>query len=223
MNKQFDVIPIEDYFVVVDKESEIPQYSWFYASDRNSIHDNRWKTYEEGELGDKKDVNYLKKDFPFYWLIIATIGKRLEGIPLVENVVEEDINSLAILNSRKSENILKKQNLTPNFQYYRGLTDGFVQGFKAAQSKGIFTEKDMINFARKMKDTPIPEAISNYHGWYKSQLQSLQKKVIKSIVLEVEHFGNCYAIGGGIEPIEEKVKISNLETNIIIPIEIIYD
>lgn len=70
MTKIYDIIQLNNHLYVVDREVKIPKHSYFYASDRKSVHRNDWQ----------RDA--LKEEFPFYWLIIATTDTTL-GLPLL--------------------------------------------------------------------------------------------------------------------------------------------
>lgn len=131
MNKIFDIIPLNNYLYMVDKEAEIPQYSWFYASDRNSIHDNRWKTYSDG--------NHLKKDFPFYWLILASNDPALKDLPLLPPI-KEDISE--IIQKAKEKYPYQTNTTEEDKGLILGLRLAYIDGYKAAKAKK-YSEEDM--------------------------------------------------------------------------------
>ena len=64
-------------FLLLDRKAFIPRLSLFFASDRNSIHVNRWNSD-------------IKAEMPFYYLIVASTAKLSEGeVPLLVNTYSE--------------------------------------------------------------------------------------------------------------------------------------
>ena len=80
IEKQCPIISLSGDIYMVNKEAKIPRFAWFYASDRKSVHKNRWL---------EEIAEHLHEDFPFYWLILATTDKSL-GLPLLPQVEEDE-------------------------------------------------------------------------------------------------------------------------------------
>jgi hypothetical protein len=230
MKKEYKVIPVEDYGVVVDEKGTTPNGSWVYNNRLNDVF----------QIGGSNQPSATDA------LIIATIGRRLEGIPLIEEV-DEDLLSIAL---KESENI--------DGTYQSGLVDGFSLG-QAAQSKGVYTEDDIhkaMLFAISTREKAVKggaltlpsnedeekqfkEDFTTRFNKGKSLLKefiaSLQKKKLPtSVELEMEEEivkcphcegygvtidGKCNMCKDGKLHIDDKIKIHNRETNTITPIK----
>lgn len=174
--------------------------------------------------------------------LLATVGKRIGDLPLIEipdtedNMQEYDrlLNTAAEL----SEGICQ-----PNNHVHDCDCAGWVAGYqyKAAQSKGTWSDEEVFNFVKYLTEVdPFgpyeyvdgkPEDLKSLiKSWHK---EYAQKKVPTAVELEMEESGRV--ISGGLQPINQiggkglqahishKIKITNTETNTIIPVNVIYD
>ena len=174
MTKKFDVIPVEDYGVVVDKESPIRAGDKYWKGGFKIGHahqDHRPYPHTEGTLS--------------YPKIIATIGKEIEGLPLIE--LPEEIgkngynNGYTGVKDRKGVKIYEgdeicvyednnpfhKENIgivtwgkgnyyckgtwcQYNIYAWRNSIE-VIKSNKTAQSKGVYSEDDMLGFGKFMQ------------------------------------------------------------------------
>ena len=197
MTKTYKVIPIEDDGVVVDDNE--PNDKAFCLVIENNI--GRVCTYLKG----------IKWSMPIY-RVIGTIGKRLDGIPLIE--LADTIMPLA-----KKSAVMN--NYDVNNDTYK---HGFVMGHKANTNK--YSEEDMIKCFLSAREFHSQDGIVDinivlsYKGADNSDLepvfitgqdyvQSLQKQSIPTEVeLETEMIGNPHVW-------EDVPIVQNKETNTI--------
>lgn len=246
MNKQFDVIPIEDYGVVVDKEAKISKGDRF--TEKYSV--NIVRICQEDSLYNKIADGLYTYDTQFCSKVIATINKRIDDIPLIE--LKKTVNQLA------DEYAIEKTSHGPTVHSKWSLEIGFIEGYKAAQKK--YSEEDMKKahfhgWFQRERYPPSPDKCGyegkfpsewgkmdyeEHEDWFAEQfLKSLQPKLPKSVVLEMEvdaddernWYVDCpsgkYWEDEPIPPSKDrlysnarylKVKITNPSTNTIIPI-----
>ena len=221
MNKKFDVIPIEDYGVVVDKQIQPDANDYFIA---------------EGYLSELRKLTAWEKEHQtqiMCWKVIATINKRIDDIPLIE-LPDEHLRA-----------ILSRPKLYPPGDFL----NGYLAGYKAAQKN--YSEEDLLRYMefrmihwkesikkQEFKDSPKPFEESD-KAVHERAVKSLQPKLPKSVILslccpkckEKENFHFNYDYSEKDMPVNEilcnecgeffkegKVLITNPSTNTIIPI-----
>lgn len=226
MTKTFNkenIIPIKGGgYVVVDKEATIPPDTLKYCSNTHTV----LSSHDATERFICKDCSK----------VIASIGKRIEGVPLIEEVdeLEELISELPIdwmgTGSVKSAEAEEKA-WTKKWNAY-----------KAAQSKGQYSEEDMILYSnwltqwlftnkyRKLIDGAKPYGIGDFISDEElfAKWKSLQPKRIPiSVELEMQGYTADYREifnpNSTSKEIIWLVKITSPETNTIIPINIEYE
>ncbi len=210
MIKQFSVIPVENYYVVVQYKHMTKHCYYFYTSIC---------------LGNPMGV---------VGVIVATIGKRIDTLPLIE--IADETEELA------------KHHIFPQFDFkwykeedvevQKALND-FKEGYKAGQSKGTYTEEDMKKCFKSghlngwnIRNVTVGGdwnyGLDGFEELFKDYIDSLQKKkVIKAVVLEMVCFDEVPYPSDEFNQMWEnkqdyKIKITNTETNIITPKEFIY-
>ena len=169
MKKQFKVMPIEGYGVVVDENE--PNDKAFCLVIENNI--GRVCTFLKG----------IKWSMPIY-RIIGSIGKRLDGVSLIESVdnVEQLAYSYLYDADEKPHVIINKNH--PQYETYRA----YKNGYKANTNK--YSEEDMADFGQHMI-RQFALFINHDDNFAKRMLpeylQSLQKQPIPTEVeLETE-------------------------------------
>lgn len=205
MTKTFNkdsILQIEDYFVVVDKETEPDNRKLCLC-----YHKETGSPNIEDYYADDKEYYVHKPD-----KIIATIGKRIGDVPLIElpdEIYGREILKLWGKNDRKLSGV----------DAYRAYEAGVIDGYTYKANKGRYSEEDMWGVLHmllrltKFQDQEV--AMYRY-------LKSLQTKRPIKVVLEYETFRS---------PTEtEKVKQLFLGTrpkvsegNIIKPLEVEYE
>lgn len=119
--KKFNVQPIDDYAVVVDKEGSLQDHKPAYNKDT-------------GEFIPRIERGYGRANLQS---VIGTIGKIIEGLPHIELVdikeLEGALEGSKIYTYRDENNLLA--------------LGGFLRGYKMAQSKYKYSEEDMIQIA----------------------------------------------------------------------------
>lgn len=216
MTKKHDILPIDGGYVVVDEENEgsigdicIAYYPSTLKlpakiiSDQNNESSPHWNVEY---LKDRGEIFAWEKDATSK--IIASIGKRIEGVPLIELPDEAlRIANMALYgafpNATKEEEKLYKEI--------------YANGYRTASNIKRYTEADImkaVQFGLNKKGCIHKDTINLY-------LHSLQKVPI-SVELEYELFG---VQEGNFDPFRtaiEILKITNPETNTIIPIKVNY-
>lgn len=242
MNKQFDIIPIEDYGVVVDKEAgqcyEIGKIAFAYQFGIVS-------KIMENIGGSNRDVILEKMphngtlDRRQLYPVIASINKRIDDIPLIEiHEVEIQASKLKIAENAEAW-IYNQLSESPKEDIEfaaESCTDYWKAGYKAATKK--YSEEDMVNFATNVfnmyedGDLTIKarKKDTNFYNLSKEMIKSLQPKLPKSVVLEMEEatIGSEIYINKAIKRVVGgeliyQVKITNPETNTITPKEVKYE
>lgn len=177
MKKEFEVIEIsKDLSVVVDREAEI-KFPDFYADqlfdDNTTVH--KCMDIDYGNFHPKKELGKYK--------IIATIGQKLEGVPMV--VVEDEVIQAA-----------KKYCMEG-----RGRSGhDFSNGYKAAREKWVYSLQDVIDFVQfigelgwyyeKGKNRWVHDdetgCFNSTEDLVKHYIEPYHPKPIKSVVLEMD-------------------------------------
>jgi hypothetical protein len=209
MTKEFklgnNLIPIEDYYVVVDKEATIRLNDWIICDDRNELYHtvNHFKIIKTLLPEGLNDRLWVK--------IIATIGKRIGNLPLIEIPDEDGLKTIGV----KAFEALKELNPRGGMKEFVRMAAEF--GYKAAQ-RGIFNEEDMRNAVTFGIDLHHREDVHTWADKTDKYIQSLQKKkVIKAVVLEGSWIDKWYDKDtGAFFP-------DVTETNTITPVNIIYE
>lgn len=232
MNKIFNsdsIIAVEDYFVVVDKDAGI----------LSSYTTDGVKVYEPSKARDiliKKEVGHLKTKVN---KIIATIGKRLEGVPLIE-LLDND-SELYIHAKEYSEMAVQHINDEQTKLQRQAAYLDFIAGYKAAQSKGTYSEEDLKKafdagkrgwYQKRITGNDGSYNVGLYHGIVEDYVKSIQPKkkrrIPASITLLtfVEPDRDEYGVVKRSSPnniiCKSELYITNPKTNSIIPIEVKY-
>lgn len=231
--KKFDVISVEDYGVVVDSISDKVGILCYHPFQPYLFHST--------------ETN--KKVWSECRTIVATIGKRIEGLPLIElpDMTFDWRNFL--LQKAEQNNIMDSCGIS---QVSLGTAEWACRQL-AAQSKGVYSEEDMRNAwsagcnataSRWGQCVAIAQGLEDpKREGYKSinlaeekekYIQSLQKnKLPIAVGLEMEKLfdhdkkGKTHttdeneAYHGA--PFIWQVKITNPETNTIKPVEVYYE
>ncbi len=221
MNKTYNkesIIPIDGGYVIVDKEIAPKQGDWTF--NKHAVGSSKGGPIEKCSLNAEKNwaanmsynsgKTFLRDNFH---VIIASIGIRIEGVPLIELPDEAEEAYYTYHNWNEEE---RKREAIINMCK----TSEFVQGYKASEKK--YTEADirkaikkalLIGKSRVLFESNIVENHQN------GIIQSLQTKVPINVILEYEH--NC----GFPDCINEDHSILkvNTETNTIIPKSIEYE
>lgn len=192
-----NLITTKDYLLLIDEEAEI-------KPDDYIIHDTIEGIVEANDEWDyrgEKD-NYWNKVIAFYPL--TKEAKELEGLPLLPSFEEVDIEKLAKLNFPNSPFGESIENIRER--------NGFIEGYKAAQSKTSFTLED-VRKAIKMARTGYGydgnidiEAhldmggIDNYNNEFKLKTE---EEIIQS--LSTQQLPKEFILGGR-GTIEEQIK-----------------
>ena len=183
MTKTFNVIEIEDYGIAVDdfqiKKGDSPCYCY---NSIKSTWDNNIILYQ-GTMPEYHYIGFKK--------IIGSIGKRLDGVPLIELV--DNVENL-VSDYDKSKCPHFKREHTPQ-EFYDVFDFAFTKGYKANTNQ--YSEKDMINFLRfflnhkkkeisqKLVDANVPDNFDVATEVFK--LYQPQKQIIPTEVeLEME-------------------------------------
>lgn len=202
---KFKVIPVEDYGIVVNKTAKSryvyhPVHS--IAEGIRDIQQEKLFTFED----------HVAKN----WLpIIATIGRRIEDIPLIELPDEKQAwirQTLRGINAPASDDALKIK---------------LLEGLWEAANPNKYSEEELLlNFyVHLYYSNPDPEGSDHEKNRpiIQEYLKSLQKKSIPTEV-ELEMEGSIQRVGGTreegyaggqAEEMVYAVKITNKETNII--------
>lgn len=191
MTKTFDkssIIKIEGGYVVVDKEANVRGGDWFYMEGTSDSWATGLRQAEKGELV----FGHFK--------VIASIGKRIEGVPFIELPSEIEIPKHFISDREISS---------------------YKQGYKAAQSKGQYSEEDVLK-ACELAGQRAANANNYSEAAMKEEvlpfLKSLQTK--RPISVELEYEPDLTEENKFAAVWSYKLKITNPETNTIIPIKI---
>lgn len=229
MTKKFDVIPIEDYGIVMDKETKMQVGDNYYNVSIN-------------ELGRALDttisqIRYEEEHGIIRHKVIATIGKRVrmwhgEELPLIE-LPDDPLDRRKPVYMVKNLKGGKEGNLTFNVQLFESLEEAkewckphphlqiVEEWIVAAQSKGVFSEEDIqkvLDIAQSACNMPHDNDVLISRNFIEQELKNLQKnKLPVAVELEVEYLDT---IAGEDQHI---VIITNSETNTIKPVEVIWD
>lgn len=240
MQKKFEIIPIEDYGVVVDKQRAPKHLEWTF--NRHAIGSNKSSPIEKcsknAEINWANNMSYndgktfLRDNFHS---VIATINKRIDDIPLIE-IEKNEVDKFVAFEDACLEccrGIIFDENT-----FYPGTTDTREQraelkiewlkqmgmwpisfGYKAA---GGYNEEDIkkaIEFGKELyldiKGNIQSGKERKLHP--NSFIKSLQPKLPKSVVLEMEGYIHVPS-----RQLAQRVKITNSSTNTIIPKEILW-
>lgn len=203
MTKIFKVIPIEDYGVIVDDSIKGEKYTWVYNTKTNRV-------YKLSPI-DILDITSEK-------VIIAFIGKRLDGVPLIELATEED----TVYTEKQAYTIWKAGQ-----EYWKtsGASVTFeklTEGYKANTNK--YSEEDMTNAhmtgsisALNWKTANIEEGY-NHLNRAEEYVQSLHKQTIPTEIeleMEIVRHPDEEKLGVRMKYKKEVAKIHNKETNTI--------
>lgn len=200
----FKIIKIEEYGIVFDDSIKVLG-DWYYIPFTDSI--EQMQDIDYGEFNPNK-MNWKK--------IIFSIGKRLEGVTLIE--LADDIEKLA-----QEYSILEYPSNMYSVEVgmpHRGTAfRGYIAGYKANTNK--YNEEDILKTWIAGKNHPNHK---EPQAEYDKFLKYLKKPVIPTEVeLEVEELAR--AIGKKVdgdgfdkEHISYLIKITNKETNTIIAV-----
>ena len=195
--QRFKVIPIQNYDVVVeDHRIENP-------TTNDTILD------EYNQVGKFVDLSHLGLGYGNFRKVIGSIGKRLDGVPLIELV-----NNTMIL-ARESA---VKNNYDIGDDTYK---HGFVNGHKTNTNKYSEAQIKAAIIVGAGNPNMTNKNVDDY-------LQSLQKQPIPTEVeLECEFYCStgrkCDEKGSNCKNAEYRIKITNKETNIVTPINVFYE
>lgn len=173
MTKIYPLIHLNGFVYAVDKEAVIPQYAHFWASDRNSIHDNRWKTYQ-GE------PNLLKMDFPFYHLIVMSSNPSL-GLSLLP-AVDDPLNRRKPLYQVQNNKAGEEGNLTIDVLAFEDLKEAEEWCGDAEHLQIIPTDWIVATKAKKYSEEDMIKGML----WAMSTRESNAKKLGKLTLPETE-------------------------------------
>ena len=186
----------KDYWLVVDEEANNCKFGDTSYNKKNGVHTFTSASY----FGTRKIIGYYPKhkDAP-----------ELEGVPLmVEMPMVEDVERLASIAS-KSEgyNGMEEDGGCAAFE------NGFIEGYKAAQSEKKFSEEDMINACKfgfdkrdKLKESEHIEFDQQDRSESKVFIQSLTTtKEQCPINFKVEMFDNSETGNNLVEWKEPKI------------------
>ena len=205
MNKTFKVIPVEDYGVVVDEKGTTPVYNgWVYDSDIRRLTTIVTNSWEEQN--------------PHQFPLIGIIGKRLEGVTLIE-LADDDIYIYELANKAMNGG----NNLPKGLVEYRSRAvdfafDKYIEGYKTNTNK--YSEEEMRNamvdaFNKTGSRKEFEKYIDNY-------IERLQKQPIPTEIeleiVEIMEHGKRDAIGVATfntSSSRYKLVIHNKETNTI--------
>lgn len=192
------LIPIEDYYVVVDKEAE-----------RNGLcYDSYERFIRMGTGNNSNNTDWYK--------IIATIGKdmREQGIPLIEADEAEQYAS-------KYHTTLSRKIATEAYKAAQSKGTYALDGLEEIL-RNYFKVKHVPHFGLDVVDlSEHIEAALKVQSLQK-------KKVIKAVVLEMEQTNQYIPQNpkGDVIPNgswKEQVKITDTETNTITPVKVKYE
>ena len=186
------VITTEQGKVVVDETAEIYENDFhLHFYDGNSI-------ISQSYNGGVKVVNFEKG----YSKILYTINFSLDkDIPMV--VVEDEVERLADINGYHDQ---------PSHDLYK---EGFLDGYKLLQQKGVYSEEDLINLVAFIcnkedeNDITISESGEMPSLIVKQFIQSLNQEYIE---LEMEEYavGN-YGMSDGEPTIDSRVRTNRVD------------
>lgn len=130
-----NLIKVKDYLLLIDKEAEIKKGDYRIMIDKTSILYGQF----EKHIGNHECNEQWCKIIAYYPLIKG--AKELEGLPKLPNPFEEvDIEELAL----KAYFIDSMETLDlPPFENVKNCIEGFIEGYKASQSKGQYSLEDM--------------------------------------------------------------------------------
>lgn len=187
MIKTYKVIKIEDYGVVVDGLATEHDECYVHHSDKG-ITLAQEKTDNHGMCSCEK--------------VIATIGKRIDGVPLIE--LANDIDDKLRCSCPGYGN----GDTVENSIYIHGWVDGYKANTAKYSEEDIRRAWELGSCYGSAEDNVLPEAIRAQNDY----LQSLQKQPIPTEI-ELETFISVYK-GNGTYGGEFPV-IHNTETNTI--------
>jgi len=218
-NKE-DIISVEEGLIVVVDKDKIPTHWNTFKNDiKKSMRSTFYFLNPNRELYKCDDANCFK--------IIATIGtKRLKGVPMIELPDEAEIEALQWYKKRYYvDTIAEHHKEFPQ-------VIGFQIGYKAAQAKGQYTEEDIkIAYEQGRMNNSVLTTDKDYLS-YEDLIKSLQTKQIPT---SIELALDCSLGGIKMEgascgknnnckwPSCSTIKITNPETNTIIPVKVSYE
>jgi hypothetical protein len=203
MTKTFtkeNIIEIDGGYVIVDKEALLLKGDYnLRGSNEIVLNETNWT---------KPQLGFPK--------IIASIGKRIERVPLIKlpDKAEQLAKEYSELPYKNWEESAQKILLVDNARL------DFIAGYKASEKK--YTEADIkdavltgITYQRQN-----PKAVTeDYKEIINSYIKSLQTKVPISVTLEYEELKF-----GGVDSISlYRLKVTDLKTNTIIPKNVEYE
>jgi hypothetical protein len=176
MNKTHKVLPVEDYYVVVDEEASF---------------DNDW--YIDTKAGNlrKGANNYLVGGYKKK--VIATIGKTIEGLECIElpdtNPLKALLDRFRLAHSRSRNDISDAA--------YMWVVEEVEKVYKAATK--TYSEKDMIAFAQAFYEAYEKEEVGSAKAMIHEFTKSLQPVPIE-VTLEYEESKKYFAgENGGVD------------------------
>jgi hypothetical protein len=235
MNKQFPVLPVEDYMVVIDKDAELKTGDYLpikYKTGEYKLHtvlkenNQGWADYSKstGHIPISLANGAMYAHSKDYNKVIATIGKRIEGIPLIE--LPDEVEQLALYEAGYTSTEAMKGDDDAERTF-----ESFKKGYKAAQSKGQYSEEDI----RKAVDvglslstvTDEPFTSKKFKITKESfvQIALNNKRIPTSVTLEMDDWrgdGEDPEIGNHATHLVFP-HIHNPETNTIIPLKVDYE
>ncbi len=223
------IIKVNDNLtVIVDKDDRIEKDNWYITAIGQIARCIEVLIYEiRGKLA---DGSTCRTPFNECYKIICTIGtQRLEGIPMIQYEGEVKYE-LAFLNS------VIESKVTFGKEYI----DGFKEGYKTREEKGVHSDEDLIEAFRAGKDYGETWALFNHTDSISrteaekcisevEYIQSLnQPKQITEIELEMVDVGGEEWMGSNEDgqPFWNsimKIKIHDNHTNTITPISVKYN
>lgn len=207
-----EVIQIDDTSaVVIDKKATIDKNDWVFNANHIPLANRLFKVRQD---------NFQYVDT---FKVIATIGFRKLRIP---SIILSDDDLLNKLSTIIAGDWAKHED---DYPYIHQTAE---ECYNAIQAKGQYTEDDMINFACNVFNKyegdgtePARKKSINFYNLSKEMITSLQAKQFPiAVELEYERWKGGTDFGGA-NPEEmwyEDLIITNIETNTIIPINIIY-
>ena len=222
MTKTFNkdsIIPIEGGYVVVDKEAPITEQDvvlW--------LEGKIWRGFKKTSDGWYLQLGSSQfRPIREFQKITCSIGKRIEGVPLIEEVDEDTEDNEWKLTDLAREIFHKYPNDVTS--YHIAVKAGYDLA-KAAQSKGQYSEEDVLK-ACELAGQRAANANNYSEAAMKDEilpfLKSLQpKRIPVSVELEVEIMRSADSFDLSVYS-TDRLKITNPETNTITPIKIEYE
>lgn len=194
MTKTFNkdsIIPIGGFFALIENKQYINNSEYFYIKGQEVKHCNNPQT---GNFN----------------VIVATIGDRIEGVPLIE-LPDED-KFLQYSNKLLTDSFVGWS--SDAIDGYKTALGSLTKFYKAeAQQQGRYSEEDILSFLKFLALDHNHKYNTTKNAWDDFKL-SLQTKRIVSIELEYE---TLFKDSRDFKDVIYRLKITNPETNTIIP------